>query len=181
VLHSLPVASPRLDRGVFIVSLVVACAVVLLVGPVSGQPPERRAGAYREHEARALTDLARSAVGEGKVGEALEFHLAALAIYRETGGKVGVAATLFEMGQINNGMFNYEGAVGRLAEAAAIYRELGARAELARVNLVLGRSQMMLGRRMDAIALLEDALAEFTRTGDADRASEARALLQRLQ
>lgn len=169
-------------RPIGVSLVVVASAVVLLLaGPASAQPSERRPGAYREHEARALTDLARSAVGEGKVGDALEFYLAALAIYRETGGRAGAAATLFEIGQINNGMYNYEGAVGRLAEAAVIYRELGARAELARVNLALGRSQMMLGRRMDAIALLEDALAEFTRTGDTDRAAEARALLHRLR
>ena len=62
-----------------------------------------------------------------------------------------------------------------------IYRELGAMPELARVNLALGRSQMMLGRRLDAIQVLEEALSEFTRAGNTPLAEEARALLNRLR
>ena len=148
---------------------------------VGVEQPEPRTGAYREHEARALTDIARAAAKEGKPGDALAFHIEALAIYREIGARSGAAATLFEMGQINNYLFNYEGAVARLLEAAAVYRELGAMPELARVNLALGRSQMMLGRRLDAIQLLEEALSEFTRAGNTPLAEEARALLNRLR
>ena len=151
------------------------------VAGADGQQPEQRTGAYREHEARALTDLAREAAKEGKPGDALAFHLEALAIYRQIGARSGAAATLFEMGQINNELFNYEGAVARLVEAAAIYRELGAAPELARVNLALGRSQMMLGRRLDAIQVLEEALPEFTRTGNTRLAEEARRLLDRIR
>lgn len=156
--------------------------ITLCQGAGAGaQQPEHKTSAYREHEARALTDLAREAVKEGKPGDALAFHVEALAIYRQIGARSGAAATLFEMGQINNHLFNYEGAVGRLVEAAAIYRELGAAPELARVNLALGRSQMMLGRRLDAIQVLEEALPEFTRTGNTRLAEEARALLNRLR
>jgi len=40
---------------------------------------------------------------------------------------------------------------------------------------------MMLGRRLDAIQLLEEALSEFTRAGNTPLAEEARALLNRLR
>jgi tetratricopeptide (TPR) repeat protein len=168
-------------RLAWLVPAALAWAATALSAPgIPAQEPARP-GSFREHEARALTDLARAALREGKVGDALEFHLAALAIYRETGGRAGAAATLFEVGRINNDLFNYEAAVARLTEAAAIYRGLGAQPELARVNLALGRSQMMLGRRLDAIAAFEEALGEFERSGDAARADQARALLGRVK
>ncbi len=147
----------------------------------AAQSPEPRLGAHREHDARALTDLARAAAKDGKVGESLEFLLEALAIYRGTGSRAGAAATLAEIGRINNELFNYEAAVSRFTEAALLYRDLGALPELARVNLAFGRAQMMLGRRLDAIQLFEEALREFTRAGEARLAEEAQALLNRLR
>jgi tetratricopeptide (TPR) repeat protein len=147
----------------------------------AAQSPAPPLGTHRDHDARALADLAQAAERDGRVGEALEFLVEALAIYRGTGNRAGVAATLAEIGRINNAVFNYEAAVARLTEAAAIYRETGAQPELARINLALGRSQMMLGRRLDAIQLFEEALTEFTRSGDTRRAEEARTLLNRLK
>jgi tetratricopeptide (TPR) repeat protein len=147
----------------------------------AAQTPPTPLGTHRDHDARALVDLAQGAEREGRVGEALEFLVEALAIYRGTGNRAGTAATQAEIGRINNAVFNYEAAVARLTEAATIYREIGARPELARVNLALGRSQMMLGRRLDAIQLFEDALAEFTRIGDTRLAEETRTLLNRVK
>jgi tetratricopeptide (TPR) repeat protein len=155
----------------------VLLSLLLLAAEVRAQG----VGSLREHEARALTEAAQGEAKDGKVGDALQHLLEALAIYRETGNRAGAAATLFEIGRINNHMFNYEAAVARLVEAAALYREVGAAREMARVNLALGRSQMMLGRRLDAIRALEEALAEFNRAGDRALADEAQKLLNRLR
>jgi tetratricopeptide (TPR) repeat protein len=169
-------ASVRLAVGLSALALVLP-----LAAPGAAQAPEPRPGSYREHEARALTDLAQAAASDGKIDESLNFLFEALAIYRQIRQRAGAAGTLYEIARINNQVFNYEAAVPRLLEAAALYRELGAGTELARVNLALGRSQMMLGRRLDAIGVLEEALGEFTRSGETRLAEEARALLGRLR
>jgi predicted ATPase len=116
--------------------------------------------------ARATNAAGNVALARGEWAEARALQEQSLALHRETGNRLGVAATLVNLGNVALDLNDYERAGALYEESLALYRELGDRSGTAVALNNLGLIRREMGRRDEAIALHEESLALRRALGD---------------
>ncbi|RRR99549.1 AfsR/SARP family transcriptional regulator [Glycomyces terrestris] len=124
----------------------------------------------------SLFNLARSYIDAGRAGEAVEAATRSLDLLRGLGHRRGEGRAMEAIGFAHGLRGEHEAAAAWLRDASAVFAEIGDRWYESVSLTALGRSLRALGRRGEAAAALERALALATALGD-PRAAEIRALL----
>ncbi len=120
-----------------------------------------RLGQQENHgptQATALSQLGRSARGQGDLEGALDFYRQAADLQERLGITRGVALCRRRQGEVLAKLGRYSEAMIELAAAATVMAELGDPAQHARSVMALAGIQAAEGRAEDAIARLTDSL-----------------------
>lgn len=117
---------------------------------------------------KSLTNIAVTCARQGRYGEAIEAGREALAIARQIGDRTGLANTCSELGDVYQMAGQPENAMPAYQESLRIFRERGARdpAGEARALANIGAANTVLGRYVEALYSLKDALSKRREIGD---------------
>jgi tetratricopeptide (TPR) repeat protein len=117
---------------------------------------------------KSLTNIAVICGRQGRHAEAIEAGKEALAIARRLGDRTGLANTCSELGDTYQAAGQPENAMSAYQESLKIFREQGARdpAGEARALGNIGAANTALGRYVEGLYLLKDALAKRREIGD---------------
>jgi predicted ATPase/class 3 adenylate cyclase/Tfp pilus assembly protein PilF len=115
---------------------------------------------------RALHTAGRLAYLQGDYGPATAMYEEALALHRELGDELAIAASLNGLGAVANRQGEYGRATAQFEEALALFRERGDRLGIAQAANGLGNAATRQGELGRATALYEEALALRRELGD---------------
>jgi tetratricopeptide (TPR) repeat protein len=116
--------------------------------------------------ARTLVYLARAKQSLGEVKDALEHYRTALHLYTEVGDRVGLVATLNNIGLVYDGLGNRHQALRYFHQALSITEEIDDRAGLATTLSNIGLVYENLGDRQQALRYFHQALPIQQEVGD---------------
>ncbi len=129
------------------------------------------AAGYEVGVAGALTDAAIGYELEGDLEGAQKRYDMALARFRETGDKDGIAADLNNSGDVLDRMGKPVEAQKRFEETLALYRKMGRKDGIALAKGNLGDTLLMLGNLQDAGKMFAESLALCRESGDESKAA----------
>jgi predicted ATPase len=125
-----------------------------------------KAAARDELRSRALFDVGQLAFFMGRYPEAQRHLEESLAIARELGNKVRIAAALQPLGMAYQGQGMTDQGLATLEEALALAREIGRRHDIGAALAGLGSFQRMQGKLDTAERLYRDSMEILIEVGD---------------